>query len=101
MTSGWRASSCIMKVRVEVEVSWPANIRVITWSRISRSVNTSPASPRAPTRRLRMSWRLGIGSARRRAISPKTISSRTLREAIILRQGEPGPRIRRSWKSIP
>ena len=31
-----------MKVRVEVEVSWPANIRVITWSRTSRSVKPSP-----------------------------------------------------------
>ena len=80
-----------MKVRVEVEVSWPANISVITWSRISRSVNPSPSSSRAVTSRLRMSRRPGSGSARRRAISPKTISSRTAREAIILRQGEPGP----------
>ena len=41
------------------------------------------------------------GSARRRAISPKTISSRTAREAIILRQGEPGPRSSRSAEVDP
>ena len=48
-----------------------------------------------------MSCRLGSGLARLRATSPKTISSSTLREATILRHGEPGPRSNRSGKSIP
>ena len=50
---------------VEVEVSWPANISVITWSRISGSVKRSPASPRAPTQQAEdvAAAAVGVGAA--------------------------------------
>ena len=50
-----------------------------------------PASPRAPTSRLSMSWRPESGSARRRAISPKTISSSTCARGEHLAPGRAGP----------
>ena len=65
ITSGRRASSYIMKVRVEVEVSWPANISVITWSRTSRSEKPSPASSRTSSSRLSTSSRPESGLCRR------------------------------------
>ncbi len=72
-------------------MSWPANSRVMTWSRISLSERPVPSSSLASTRSPRTSVRSGFGLILRAAISRSTISSSTLRDSRSLRQGVPRP----------